>query len=236
MFERAHHNRIAQILRTLDAQLLRDNHCLFGGGTAITLRHGEYRESVDLDFLVSDIQCYRNLRLLLNGTAGIQAIAHQGGAALVTAREIRSDQYGIRTMLLVDGQPIKFEIILEARIKLSPPATGCEICGISTLTPLDLMSGKLLANSDRWADDGVFSRDLIDLAMMKPSLGQLRQAVDKAAEAYGDAILNDLAKAIAAVKNRHGWLERCMQAMAVTPTKAELWQGIRALGKVLPKG
>lgn len=27
---------------------------------------------------------------------------------------------------------------------------------------------KLLANSDRWADDSVFSRDLIDLAMNAP--------------------------------------------------------------------
>ncbi|MBM3349738.1 MAG: nucleotidyl transferase AbiEii/AbiGii toxin family protein, partial [Betaproteobacteria bacterium] len=29
--------------------------CFFGGGTAITLRHGEYRESVDIDFLISDV-------------------------------------------------------------------------------------------------------------------------------------------------------------------------------------
>ncbi|MCW2313780.1 nucleotidyl transferase AbiEii/AbiGii toxin family protein [Rhodoferax antarcticus] len=55
MFERPHHQRIAQVLYALDAQLLRDKHCLFGGGTAIALRYGEYRESVDIDFLVSDL-------------------------------------------------------------------------------------------------------------------------------------------------------------------------------------
>ena len=54
-FERPHHQRIAQVLCALNAPLLRDNHCLFGGGTAIALRYGEYRESVDIDFLVSDL-------------------------------------------------------------------------------------------------------------------------------------------------------------------------------------
>lgn len=58
MFERPHHQRIALILRALNAPLLRENHCLFGGGTAIALRYGEYRESVDIDFLVSDLTSY----------------------------------------------------------------------------------------------------------------------------------------------------------------------------------
>ncbi|WP_374327753.1 hypothetical protein [Azonexus sp.] len=37
MFERPHHRRIAQILLALDAQHLRDRHCLFGGGTAMAM-------------------------------------------------------------------------------------------------------------------------------------------------------------------------------------------------------
>jgi len=32
-----------------------------------------------------------------------------------------------------------------------------------------MATSKLLANSDRWADEGVFNRDVIDLAMMQPS-------------------------------------------------------------------
>jgi hypothetical protein len=55
MFERPHHQRIAQVLGALNAPLLRENHCLFGEGTAIALRYAEYRESVDIDFLVSDL-------------------------------------------------------------------------------------------------------------------------------------------------------------------------------------
>ena len=73
-------------------------------------------------------------------------------------RELRADQYGLRTALLVAGQPIKFEIILEGRVSLHAPGAGDTLCGIATLTPLDMATSKLLANSDHWMDDGVFSR------------------------------------------------------------------------------
>jgi hypothetical protein len=54
MFERPHHQRIAHILAALDGSTLAQHACWFGGGTCIALRFGEYRESVDIDFLVSD--------------------------------------------------------------------------------------------------------------------------------------------------------------------------------------
>ena len=187
MFERPHHLRIAHVLQALDGPLLRENRCLFGGGTAIALRHGEYRESVDIDFLVSDKECYRNLRQLLRGPEGLAALTRAGGATLSQVREVRADQYGIRTALQVAGEPVKFEIVLEGRIEFDSPGPGDEVCGIATLTPLDMAASKLLANSDRWNDDGVFSRDVIDLAMMQPSLPLLRQAVAKAEQAYGES-------------------------------------------------
>ena len=236
VFERAHHRRIAQVLGALDARLLHAHRCLFGGGTAIALRYGEYRESVDIDFIVSDVAGYRELRQLLTGTQGMAAIVRTGAAPLVQARELRADQYGVRTALLVDAQRIKFEIVFEGRVELAPPGRGDLVCGVATLTPLDLATTKLLANSDRWRDDSVFSRDLIDLAMMSPTLPLLRDAVAKAEQAYGASVRTDLAKAIEALRTRHGRLEHCMQAMAVRPTKAELWQKIRALTRMLPKG
>ncbi|MBW8306778.1 MAG: nucleotidyl transferase AbiEii/AbiGii toxin family protein [Thiobacillus sp.] len=234
MFERPHHQRIAQVLRALDGSLLRENNCLFGGGTAIALRYGEYRESVDIDFLVSDVGSYRTLRQLLTGLNGIAAILRDDAEPLTQAREVRADQYGIRTMLRVADQPIKFEIVLEGRIELSAPASSDEVCGIATLTPQDMAASKLLANSDRWGDDGVFNRDLIDLAMMEPSLALLRHAVEKAEGAYGGAILHDLDKALDRLQNRHGWLERCMQAMAMNLPKALVWQRLRALRRAHP--
>lgn len=233
MFERPLHKRIAQVLDGLNGSLLKEHSCLFGGGTVIALRFGEYRESVDIDFLLSDLAQYRNLRHLLTGTDGINAILQPGKPLLTQFRDIRADQYGIRTMLSVDGQPIKFEIVLEGRIKFAAPTAKDVVCGISTLTILDMAASKLLANSDRWADDGVFSRDLIDLAMMQPKLPLLRQAIAKAESAYGPAIRGDLGKAIYQLQHRQGWLERCMQAMAMTLPKALVWQRVRNLLKGL---
>lgn len=106
---------------------------------------------------------------------------------------------------------------------------------IATLTGLDMVASKLLANSDRWADDGAFNRDLIDLAMMRPSLMLLRQAGAKASQAYGDSIFRDLGQAIDRVQSRLGWLERCMESMAMNAPKAQVWQNIRALRRVLPR-
>lgn len=70
MFERLHHRRIATVLEALDADALAANACLFGGGTAMALRFGEYRESVDIGFLVSKLEGYRQLRQRLTGPEG----------------------------------------------------------------------------------------------------------------------------------------------------------------------
>lgn len=235
MFERAHHRRIALVLASLDAQLLRDCACLFGGGTAMALRYGEYRESIDMDFLVSDVQGYRHLRQYLTGPEGMMPLILSAKALIEQVREVRADQYGIRTLLNVDGQLIKFEIVLEGRTELAPPGANDHIAGVATLSPLDMLAGKLLANADRWADDGVFSRDVIDMAMMRPGLPLLRQALNKAEGAYGQAVSSDLAKAIERLRTRTGWLERCMQAMQMQVPKAVLWQQIKALTRVLSR-
>jgi hypothetical protein len=234
MFERAHHQRIAHVLGALDGSVLAQNACWFGGGTCIALKFGEYRESVDIDFLVSDPVGYRELRQMLTGTDGLAPITRQGAMPLELLREVRADQYGIRTQVRMDGHAIKFEIVREARILFQDPGKQDSICGVKTLTLLDLAASKMLANSDRQADDGVFGRDIIDLAMMSLKLPQLREALEKATEAYGISIARDLGKAIDRMQNRQGWLERCMQAMAMDMPKAVLWQKIRSLRQVLP--
>ena len=233
-FKRLHHQFIAQVLHALDGPLLRESQCLFGGGTAMALRFGEYRESVDIDFMVSDVQRYRDLRHRLAGPSGIQALLRDTAAPLIQRREIRSDQYGIRTMLQVADQPIKFEIVLEGRITLDTPRVIDALCGVATLTPLDMLTTKLLANSDRWNDDGVFNRDVIDLAMMAPSLPLLRKAVAKAEHAYGSSIGQDLDKAIERLHTRPDWMDRCMTVMAMDIPRALLWKRLRSLRRVLP--
>jgi len=49
-------------------------------------------------------------------------------------------------------------------------------------------------------------------------------------------MLRDLGRAIEQLKNRQGRLDRCMQAMGMQMPRAVLWQKLRALEGVLPKG
>ena len=233
MFEHPHHRRIARVLSALNGDLLREANCLFGGGTAMALRFGEYRESGDMDFLVSNLESYRLLRQSLTGDEGFSGLLRPDGERFRLAREIRADQYGIRTALLLDESLIKFEIVLEARIQIEAATGKDKVCGISTLTLLDMATCKLLANADRWSDDGVFSRDVIDLAMMSPTLPLLRKAVQKAQGAYGLAVTRDLERAIDRLQHRQDWLEHCMQVIGMALPKAVLWSKIRALRRVL---
>ena len=222
LFERPHHRRIATLLAALDAPLLAEHHCLFGGGRLIALRHGEFRESPDINFVVSDLAAYRALR----GRVSQDGIAALFRAPTTPLRDTRLDQYGIRTLLEVDGVPIKFEIVLEARITLDPPAADA-LCGVRTLSALDQLSEKLLANADRWADDAVDARDLIDLAMMLPTGRIPRAALDKAGGAYS-TIEADLDKAKAHIE-RPGRLAQCMSHLQMTLPPALLLDRIRRL-------
>jgi hypothetical protein len=233
LFERPHHRDVALVLQSLDAQALSRRHCYFGGGTAMALRYGEYRESVDIDFMVSNLPGYRELRQMLGNVHGLQPIV-RAGMQVEIARDIRADQYGIRTQLRSGTSTIKFEIVLEARIELASPGNEDRICGIQTLAPIDLAAEKLLANADRWADDAVYSRDLIDLAMMQADRPLLEAACLKAEAAYGDSIRRSLAQAVDSLQSRRGRLQECMTALSVGPvTKAQVWQAIRGVARRL---
>jgi len=80
------------------------------------LGHGEYRESVAIDFLVSDIDAYRALRKVLQTQQQLESLFGIGHRPLASVPEIRADQYGIRTKLPVATSIIKFEIVFDARI------------------------------------------------------------------------------------------------------------------------
>lgn len=129
-----HHRRIASLLQRLDAELLRRHHCLFGGGTAIALRYGEFRQSVDVDLLVSDRQGYRELRQLIRGHNNLQPLWKDPEHPLVESREPLTDQYGLRAGVVVAGVAIKLEIVLEGRICLESPGPQDAVAGVATLT------------------------------------------------------------------------------------------------------
>jgi hypothetical protein len=218
VFEREHHRRIQKLLSAFDADFLSRTQCYFGGGTAIVLALNEYRESVDVDFLCASVDGYRELRNAVN--------QHSLGALLKMPveyfREIKTDQYGIRTVLKVDDTPIKFEIVREGRIQLQGQRDPS--LGIDVLTPGDMFAEKLLANADRGLDKSVMSRDIIDIAMMLqfwegvPPGG----AWDKVRHAYGDSVDRAYQKAIDMVTNDRKYLAACIEKMKMDPGLVDL--------------
>ena len=85
----------------------------------------------------------------------------------------------------VAGTIIKFEIIAEGRIGFGQPQQ-LDWCPVRCLGQVDQVAEKLLANSDRWLDASVCSRDLIDLAMLRRSQSAPlpEAAFEKAEAAY----------------------------------------------------
>lgn len=165
MFERPHHQKIAQILHAMDADLLTHAKCYFGGGTAIALKLGEYRESVDINFLCSDLVGYRLLREAITPPT-LGAVLR---APIKHLREVRTQRDNTSTFLEVDGAAVRVKFVLEGRIAITG-ALDPEL-SVPVLCREDMYAEKLLANADRALDRSQMSRDLIDLAMMIQAWG-----------------------------------------------------------------
>jgi len=206
------------VLESLDVERMLRCQCLFGGGTAIVLAHGEYRESLDVDFIVSSVAGYRELRSLVNAE-GIAALMKR---PLPLRREARIDQYGIRCALDVGGVAIKFEVVFEGRVALADPLPEQRIAGVWTLRREDQVATKLMANSDRWADASVCCRDIIDLAMLAEGGAADPAGVAKAVAAYGDSVFTDVDKARARLLEHEGRLASCMARLQMTMAEEEL--------------
>lgn len=82
---------------------------------------------------------------------------------------------------------------------------------------------KVLANSDRWADRDVLSRDLLDLAMLaRPSGSIPESAVQRAEAAYGSVLRRDLTKARDAFLGSAEHRERCFRGLGIEAPEAVL--------------
>lgn len=217
MVERSEHRRVLSLLSSLDAAFLREAECWFAGGTAVSLRCGEYRVSHDVDFLCATREGYRALR---------ERVFHEGLRGFFTAdvevvREVRADRYGIRAVVRVGGAPLKFEIVREGRIALA--GTADPDLPVARLTDEDLVAEKLLANADRFLDDSALARDVLDLVVLAHHLGELPAAAwEKARAAYGDSVDEAFRRALQRLRDRPALVERALETMDVRPAAREV--------------
>jgi hypothetical protein len=162
-FQIDHHQLIHRILEDLNCEFLSECRAYFGGGTLISLDLGEYRTSNDIDFICPLGSDYRKLR---NAISDLNPRILLKDSSVLEIERFTADQYGIRMAIIIDGVPIKTEIIAEARFELDAPRQP-SWSPLECLSVSDCFTSKLLANSDRYADPSVHSRDLIDLAFLR---------------------------------------------------------------------
>ena len=214
MFNRDFHEKILTVLSHLNPSFFRECRAYFGGGTLVSLRHGEYRLSKDIDFICPVGEGYRLLR---------QEVADRGYNSIFARldnitlpREIQADRYGVRFPVVVDKTPIKLEIVIEDRIQLGQPDYP-SWSPVPCLNEIDSFAEKLLANADRWSDASIESRDLIDLAAQRLGSPIPKEAIDKAEKAY--PVLDPLRKAIRNFQQNPRYRERCFSSLGIqTPS------------------
>lgn len=223
-FKRALHNEVLASLKQLDAAFLRTSRCYFGGGTRIVLELGEYRESKDIDFLCADVAGYRALRETIAENS-LGAIAKP---SLELARDVRGDQYGVRTAIQTATQKLKFEIVREGRIALE----GAPVprLPVACLARKHCFAEKFLANADRGMDASTLSRDAVDLAFMIEGWGAADAAAgaDIARAAYGQSIDRAVSSVTARLRGDRAFRARVVEGLAISDPKT-LSAGLEAI-------
>ena len=181
MFKRDHHRSIAAVLSALNQDYLYERRCYFGGGTLLALDFGEYRESVDIDFLISDADQIRALRSDLHecGYSALFSEAENGLTLIPDQPRITRDKVVFAVQLA--DTPLKVEIIFEERLVLDDPRVA-SFTAVPCLTIRDSIAEKLLANADRGLDTAYFAKDLIDLAIVVTDMTILDEAIAKVHE------------------------------------------------------
>lgn len=213
--QRPHHQRVLSLLDSLSADFLEKSACFFGGGTRIVLELNEYRESLDVDFLCADQDGYRELRNQVSNNSLGGIFAHEP----TLLREVRADMYGIRTFIDIDSQPMKFEIVREARLPLA--GTFIDSLPIACLDHSSAVAEKFLANTDRGVDESTRSRDLIDLAYMVGSWSdsEIKQGLELAEAAYGESVKRQLKSALELFTDED-YRKQCLTELEVSNRQA----------------
>lgn len=231
-FKLEHHNKILAILDSFNPEVLKAGSTYFGSETLLALDFGEYRWSKDIDFISS---------VTSSGYKYIRTVVFDGGYEALFRDLSRiqigrgtTDQYGIRMIILIDNIPIKTEIIAEVRFELDPPSYP-EWSPVACLSLNDCFTAKLLANSDRFMDDSVQSRDLIDLAVLRLHSSIPKVALDKAEKAY--EVMRQLEKAIQRFQERQDYRRECFANLQIDRSQIpKIIDGIDLLARDLELG
>ena len=184
------------------------------------------------------IALYRHQEFLVSRQSRREVVTQLAKQGILLAREVRIDQYGIRTWLGSPNTQLKFEIIREARIDLS----SRRLAGIPVgcLDRPTSFAEKFLANADRGLDASTLSRDAIDLAFMMAGWSQADAVagIRIARDAYGKDIDRKFVLVTQKLREDKRYRMKCIEGLAIADAKTltaglELlarddWRGTRA--------
>ena len=219
MFTRLHHQAIGEILTQFDADFLRQNHILFGGGTRIALELDEFRESVDIELFCIGRSAYRAARQAVTNTSLGPLLRPGHTVRLYREREIRADRDAIRTLLDGPHRPIKLEIINFANDQLLPDMEQ-GLFPIPCVNQEGCFATKLTANADRYRNH---IKDILDLCMMRNKWGPIPQAAwNTACDEYGERVIaTALGEALQALSYHHqSSLEHAVESLHMSEDTA----------------
>jgi hypothetical protein len=225
LFERKRHAAIAQLLDSIDADVLVDAQCYLWGGAALAMPFGEWRETTNIDLVVASGYGYRELR---------QGISERGIPSMfrtpvVVSREPVTDHYGIQAVLESTAGPVRLRMSYDTRMPLTRPSVSNNVCGVRALTVADLVASKLLAIDDRWQGSASYSRDLIDLAELKANRTDWISGHSKALRIYGGTVDDSLRRAVDFTLSEPGWLDLCARQLRMDTNVIDLGSSIAAL-------
>lgn len=184
-FKIPRHNIIwAVISDMLDKKMLRDHGILFAGGTLCSMRYGEYRESVDLDFLCADKNSFNSFRANFSDVG-----------KFIYARNPKITKDRVQLWITTtDDRPLKVDFFYEERLQ----PTASDFHGVEALDHASLMGCKLMAYCDRGMDLSERGKDFIDLIAidLQAPAETFENAWELAWNAYGTWLTNQLPKII----------------------------------------
>ena len=210
----------------MNAEFLEQAQCFFGGGTQLVMSHGEFRESRDIDLLLSSQEGLRMLRETVND----RSLGRIFKGRIHLAREVRADRYAIRTFVTEDpaAEPLKLEIVVEARIELN--GVMDKALAVPCLEPASGIAEKLLANADRGRAKEYRARDVIDLAFVSldADKADFFAGHELAERAYGQVVVRELDEVLRMLDLEPRYRAQCVADLMVSDAKA-LRKGLERL-------
>jgi len=161
-WNREYHNRLWDILNALDLDRVHEVGLAFAGGTLCSMRYGEYRKSVDIDFFVEDnhFAAFTSFRKDIASKYPLFSREYD-----VVVKQ--NDTHMVQFLLKPRSEPEDVKRVKIEFVCSDIPLAGKELFrGILSLTPEASVACKLIAQVSRGRVPETKHKDLIDLLML----------------------------------------------------------------------